>query len=95
MSDTTHEAPDNLVKWLRIHASQIGIAGFGSAAGVAEQAADRIEELEAKLAKAVENTLDAASAYMTEQYGISALSHPVDRARVIAPLAELKGQTNE
>ena len=57
--------------------------------------ADRIEELEAKLAKAVENTLDAASAYMTEQYGISALSHPVDRARVIAPLAELKGQTNE
>jgi hypothetical protein len=50
MTDTTHEAPDNLVKWLRIHASQIGIAGFGAAAGVAEQAADRIEELEAKLA---------------------------------------------
>ena len=48
----------------------------------------RIEALEAKLAKAVDETLDAASAYMKKQYGIGALSHPVDRARIIA---ELKG----
>jgi len=48
----------------------------------------RAEEAEAKLAKAVDETLDAASAYMKKQYGIEALSHPVDRARIIA---ELKG----
>jgi hypothetical protein len=45
-------------------------------------------DTEAKLAKAVDETLDAASAYMKKQYGIEALSHPVDRARIIA---ELKG----
>jgi hypothetical protein len=50
------------------------------------EAAARIEELEAKLAKAVEETLDAASAYMKTQYGIEALSHPVDRQRVVASL---------
>ena len=51
--------------------------------------ADRIEELEAKLAKAINETLDAASAYIRTQYGISALSHPVDRERIVA---ELKGE---
>lgn len=34
----------------------------------------------------IEDVLDAASAYITAQYGISALSHPIDRARVIAAL---------
>ncbi len=56
-----------------------------------EAQAAEIERLRGVMAKAVENTLDAASAYMTEQYGISALSHPVDRARAIATLAELTG----
>jgi hypothetical protein len=54
--------------------------------GLTREAAARIEELEAKLAKAVEETLDAASAYMKTQYGIEALSHPVDRQRVVASL---------
>ena len=53
-----------------------------------DKAKARIAALEAKLAKAVDETLDAASAYMKKQYGIEALSHPVDRARIIA---ELKG----
>ena len=51
-------------------------------------AADRIEELEAKLAKAVDEILDAASSYIKEQYGIGALSNPVDRERIIAELKE-------
>ena len=50
---------------------------------------DRIEELEAKLAKAVDKTLDAANEYMIIQYGISALGHPLDRSRI---LAKLKGK---
>jgi len=54
-----------------------------------KEQADRIEELEAKLSKAVNETLDAASAYIRTQYGISALSHPVDRGRI---LAEMKGE---
>jgi len=54
-----------------------------------EFAVKRIEELEAKLAKAVDQTLDAASAYLKQQYGLGALSHPVDRGRIIA---ELKGE---
>jgi septal ring factor EnvC (AmiA/AmiB activator) len=58
------------------------------AASRAEWAA-RALEAEAKLAKAVEQTLDAASAYLKQQYGLGALSHPVDRGRIIA---ELKGE---
>ena len=33
-----------------------------------------------------EATLDAANAYMAEQYGNSALGNPIDRARVIAAI---------
>ena len=51
--------------------------------------ADRIEELEAKLAKAVDDTLDTASAYLKMQYDVGALSHPIDRGRIIA---QLKGE---
>jgi len=60
--------------------------------------ADRIQELEAKLeamtlqhaaaleavGKAREAALDAASEHMATQYGISAISHPVDRRRILA-----------
>jgi aspartate/tyrosine/aromatic aminotransferase len=56
------------------------------------QMQERIKELEAKLAKAVDQTLDAASAYLKQQYGLGALSHPVDRGRIIA---ELKGESDE
>jgi Rod binding domain-containing protein len=50
---------------------------------------ERIEELEQMLAKAVDDTLDAASAYLKMQYDVGALSHPIDRGRIIA---QLKGE---
>ncbi|MDB4378672.1 hypothetical protein N9Z41_02770 [bacterium] len=53
---------------------------------VADAAIERAKELEAKLAKVVEQTLDVASAYLKQQYGLGALSHPVDRGRIIAEL---------
>ena len=37
-----------------------------------------------------ERVLDAASEYMTGQYGIRALSHPVDRERVLARIRQAK-----
>lgn len=41
-----------------------------------------------KLGKAVQDTLDAASAYMKLQYDIGALSHPVDKMRVLQILKD-------
>lgn len=38
------------------------------------------------VAELVEATLDAAHAYLVEQYGSSPLAHPVDRSRVLAKL---------
>ena len=38
--------------------------------------------LEAAKKSMFEAALDAANSYMTEQYGISALGNPIDRARV-------------
>jgi len=35
-----------------------------------------------------EDVLDAASRYLTLQYGISALSHPVDRSRILSALED-------
>jgi regulator of replication initiation timing len=58
----------------------------------ADEAIERAKKLEAKLAKAMEQALDAASAYLKQQYGLGALSHPVDRGRIIA---ELKGESDE
>lgn len=45
-----------------------------------------IEELEAQLIKAVNETLDTANTYLDKQYGIAALSHPADRQRIISKL---------
>lgn len=54
---------------------------------IAEDAAD---EYKAQLATARrdawEEALDAAFAYMVNQYGISALSNPIDRARITTTL---------
>lgn len=42
--------------------------------------------IDAAIAKSHERTLDAANAYMTEQYGISALGNPIDRGRIAAAI---------
>jgi len=78
----------------------LGTPGTTPGNVIASAAADRIEELQAqrnfaqrqvvaaetKLDKAVDKILDAASAYIKEQYGIGALSNPVDRERIITEL---------
>ena len=40
------------------------------------------------VAELVETTLDAAHAYLVEQYGSSPLSHPIDRSRILAKIKE-------
>jgi len=55
---------------------------------IIDRHADCIEELEAKLAKAVDKTLDAANEYMIDEYGISVLGDQIDRNSI---LAKLKG----
>ena len=54
MTDTTHEAPDDLVKRLKIMARDIEMwekLAWGSDSALMREAAARIEELEAKLAQ--------------------------------------------
>ena len=81
---------DDLVKRLRGWARDIreGSTATWAMDQDLKEAAARIEELEAKLDNAWDEAIDAASAYMERQYGIKALSHPVDRGRIIN---ELKG----
>ena len=52
--------------------------------------ADAKAALEAYGREKVEQALDAANAYMTIQYGIAALGHPVDRQRILAEMEKLK-----
>ena len=52
--------------------------------------ADAKAALEAYGREKVEQALDAANAYMTIQYGIAALGHPVDRQRILADMEKLK-----
>ena len=52
--------------------------------------ADAQAALEAYGREKVEQALDAANAYMTIQYGIAALGHPVDRQRILAEMEKLK-----
>ena len=52
--------------------------------------ADATAALEAYGLQKVQHALDAANAYMTIQYGIAALGHPVDRQRILAEMEKLK-----
>ena len=50
-----------------------------------------VEYIRADLAKPTvkpEDVLDAASRYLTLTYGIAALSHPVDRSRILSALED-------
>jgi hypothetical protein len=85
MTDTTHEAPDDLVKRLKIMARDIEMwekLAWGSDSALMREAANRIEELEAKLAKAVE----------AMQFWSEAVEPDVDKAITLmaSTLAELK-----
>ena len=52
--------------------------------------ADAQAALEAYGREKVEQALDAANAYMTIQYGIAALGHPVDRQSILDEMGKLK-----
>ena len=82
---------DDLDKWMPFQA-MMSIAADRIKKLITAQpsVSDAQAALEAYGREKVEQALDAANAYMTIQYGIAALGHPVDRQRILAEMEKLK-----
>ena len=66
-------------------------ADWDAAADRIEALSDTLAEVQALVMAERERTMDACNEYMTEKYGISAIGHPVDRARIAAIRAGTEG----
>lgn len=80
----TEQTPDGVAVQLPIKNGPVQI--YPAAALEHTEPGNICFDLLAALTAARNDALDAANAYMTEQYGLSALGHPVDRARILSKI---------